>query len=94
MALNNIDDNLLDLLINRLHYWTSDNIKIELFTKMYRQYIDEGVFNNIALSISKIVDNDYVNNYDTVHKNDIEKYNNCTIECSTDDNEFYLVRNY
>ncbi|WP_289146999.1 hypothetical protein [uncultured Megamonas sp.] len=93
MALVNIDnDTLLKMLIDRLQFWTDDNITIELFAKMYSNYLNDRLFNNIDFDINKIVDNDFINNCIVVYKSNIEDYSNYTIESSTDDNNYYLIR--
>lgn len=55
------EDDLLDMLINRVKFWTEDKDTINLFEKMYENYIDGGCFEDMELDIQVIVDNDYVN---------------------------------
>ena len=93
MALVNIDnDTLLEALIDRLQFWTDDSTAIELFTKMYSNYLENGIFDNIDFDVNKFVDNDYVNYCIVIDKSDIEDYSSYTIESSTDDNNYYLMR--
>lgn len=53
---------LLDLLYDRLVYWTNDNTA-ELFCKMYDSKLEQGIFNNAVFDVKSIIDNDYINNY-------------------------------
>lgn len=55
------DDEAVEMLVERVKYWTSDNDVIDLFKKMYQSYIDSGVFESGKFNIMEIVDNDYVN---------------------------------
>lgn len=92
MALVSIDnDVLLKMLIDRLLFWTDDVVKIELFTKRYDRLLNDGVFNNRNFDVDLIVDNDYINNCIVIHKDGLEEYSNGTIDCMTDDNEYYLI---
>ena len=93
------EDVLLDLLINRVEFWTSDEDVINLYRDYYENLIDSGCFEGCELDIMNIVDNDYINNLTTISKEDFEQYN---IEDETDDkivasNEYadlYLIRAY
>ena len=51
----------LDMLVERVEYWTDDRDEIKLFEKMYRNSIDGGVFESIEFDPMVIVDNDWVN---------------------------------
>lgn len=61
-------DYLLELLSNRVSFWTNDKEVIDLFEKMYERYMDEEVFNN--LDIDLIVDNDFINDCGIIEKGD------------------------
>lgn len=66
-----IDENtLLDLLVERVKYWTNDNDTIELFTDYYQSMIDGGCFEGSEIDISVIVDNDYVNYFRVMEEDD------------------------
>jgi hypothetical protein len=52
-------DDLLDMFMERCKFWSG--LDLELFEKMYENYIDGGVFDGMELDIMAIVDNDYVN---------------------------------
>lgn len=70
MLVNINDDKALDMLMDRLKFWADDATTLELFEKMYEDYIDEGVFENGEFDVMKIVDNDYVNWCDVIYKGD------------------------
>ena len=55
-------EDILDLLYNRLLYWTDEDTA-ELFCKMYDLKIEQGVFDNCLFNVKNIVDNDYINKY-------------------------------
>ena len=56
------EEKALDMLMDRLAYWTDDATKQELFEKMYNSYVYGGVFDGGDFDVMAIVDNDYVNN--------------------------------
>lgn len=51
----------LNWLMERLEYWTNDTLTIQLYEKMYQNYLDCGVFDGGEFDPMIIVDNDYVN---------------------------------
>lgn len=51
----------LEMLMERVEFWTDDHTVYRLYEQMYESYIDEGVFENGRFDIMEIVDNDYVN---------------------------------
>ena len=51
----------LNLLMERVRFWTDDPDVIELYEKMYESTLDAGCFEGGKLSVMDIVDNDYVN---------------------------------
>ena len=55
------DDELLDMLVDRLHYWTDEEDVIELYSQMYEDMLDNGLFNGDDFNVQFIVDNDWVN---------------------------------
>ena len=60
---------LLDLLINRVKFWTNNNSIIKLYKGYYQSKIDWGGFDGTKFDAMLIVDNDYINNlrvYDTI----------------------------
>ena len=68
-----IDENtLLDLLVERVKYWTDDDDTIELFTDYYQNMIDGGCFEGSEFDPMIIVDNDYVNYFRVMEEDDPE----------------------
>ena len=68
-----IDNDLaLDMLMERVEFWTDDIKVIELYRNMYESYIDGGCFDNGNFNIMEIVDNDYVNWCNVIYKEDKE----------------------
>ena len=55
------NDTALEMLMERVEFWTDDNTVYRLFEQMYESYIEGGVFENGRFDIMEIVDNDYVN---------------------------------
>ena len=55
------DDVALDILMNRVGYWTEDITVIKLFEKMYKNEIENGCFDYGEFDVNEIVDNDYIN---------------------------------
>jgi hypothetical protein len=51
----------LDMLVDRVEFWTDNADVIELYRKMYDNYIEGGCFDGIDFNIMVIVDNDYIN---------------------------------
>lgn len=93
------EDTLLAVLLNRLKYWTSDEEVINLYRDYYQGLIDSGCFEDCELDIMVIVDNDYVNNLNTISKEDFKQYNiedetDDKIVASNEDEDLYLIRAY
>ena len=63
------EDDLLDLLMNRLKRWTDDPVATDLYEQMYQSYIDSG-WDLGGNSVMVIVDNDWVNYCDVVSPGD------------------------
>lgn len=55
------DDMAIDMLVERVRYWTQDEDIISLYEKMYENYVYGGIFEGGEFDVMKIVDNDYVN---------------------------------
>ena len=93
------EDTLLEILLDRVEYWTSDEDVINLYRNYYEGLVYSGCFEGCNLDIMSIVDNDYINNLTTISKEDFEQWG---IESEEDDkivafNEeqnLYLVRTY
>ena len=59
----NIDDyDAIDMLVNRVKYWTNDSEVIDLFERYYTSMVEGGCFDGCNFDVMSIVDNDYVNN--------------------------------
>ena len=93
------EDTLLEMLLDRVEYWTSDEDVVDLYSEYYRDLIYSGCFEDTELDINYIVDNDYINYLTTINKEDFKNYN---IEDKTDekivafneDKDLYLIRTY
>lgn len=55
------EDELLDMLVDRVKVWRDNQDTIDLYTDMYKHMIDDGCFDGMELNIMSIVDNDIVN---------------------------------
>ena len=93
------EDTLLEMLLDRLEFWTSDEDVINLYKDYYEGLVYSGCFEGCNLDIIIIVDNDYVNNLTTISKEDFEQWD---IESEVDDKivafneekDLYLIRTY
>ena len=70
------EDELLNMLMNRVKYWTDDDDTLELFEKFYENRINGGCFDGAELDIIMIVDNDYINNTSITTRNEYDKERN------------------
>lgn len=90
---------LLRMLLNRVEFWTSDEITIDLYADYYEELVNSGCFEGCELDIMAMVDDDYINNLTTIKKEDFEQWD---IEDETDDSivafnkekDLYLIRTY
>lgn len=64
---------LLDMLVDRVGYWTDDKDVLELYEQYYDSLVYGGCFDGAELDINSIVDNDYVNYLTTVDREEYEK---------------------
>ena len=48
----------VEMLVDRVRYWTDDEEVIELFEQYYESMVDNGCFNGHDFDIMSIVDND------------------------------------
>lgn len=92
------EEGLLDLLVDRIKFWTNDPVKEKLFKDYYRGLVYSGCFEGCDLDIiDTIVDNDYVNNLTIISKEYFERWG---IEGELDDRivafneeeDLYLIR--
>ena len=61
MLVNIDNDRAVDMLLERLKFWTDDGTTHHLYEKMYNNYVAGGVFDGGEFDVMTIVDNDYVN---------------------------------
>jgi hypothetical protein len=64
---------LLDMLVDRVKYWTDDDEVIELYSKYYENMVYGGCFEGAEFDVMSIVDNDYVNWCTVVDREEYEK---------------------
>ena len=91
------EDKLLEMLVDRVKYWTSDEDEINLYRDYYEGLVYSGCFEGWNLDIMLVVDNDYINNLTTISKEDFEQWG---IESEVDDKivafneekDLYLIR--
>lgn len=55
------EDTALNMLCDRVDFWTDDKKTRELFYKMYENLINSGCFDGCEFDPMIIVDNDYIN---------------------------------
>ena len=55
------EDTALDMLVDRVRFWTDDDEVVALYEEYYKSLIDEGAFESREFNVDYIVDNDYVN---------------------------------
>lgn len=60
------EDFVVEALVDRVRFWTRSIEVIELYRKMYENYVYNGLFDGIELDVNVIVDNDYVNYCDII----------------------------
>lgn len=65
------NDDLLDMLVERVKFWKKDDEIIELYEQMYQNAIEAGCFDGMKFNVGIIVDNDVVNYCDIHYKNDL-----------------------
>lgn len=61
MLVNIDNDKAVDMLLERLGYWTDDDTTFRLYEAMYENYVYGGCFDGGEFDVMAIVDNDYVN---------------------------------
>ena len=75
------EDELLRLLVDRVSFWTDNEIVQDLYREMYANYLDNECI-DFSYGISYVVDNDYINYCTTVESDSkdyetiLEAYNN------------------
>ena len=67
------ESDLLEMLVDRVGYWTDDRDILNLYEQYYDSMVYGGCFDGAELDISSIVDNDYVNWLTVVDREEYEK---------------------
>lgn len=67
-------ESALNMLLERVRYWTDDEEEVGLFEKMYDDYLWNGVFSESEFDVMQIVDNDWVN-YTAIIRPDDSDFN-------------------
>ena len=93
------EETLLNLFMDRLEYWTSNDDVLALYENYIKELIDDGYFDSIELDVNLFVDNLYINNTTTMNRkmldyNDIDIDNSEKVLAKNEDKDLYLVRNY
>ena len=93
------EENLLDLLMQRMEYWTKNANILNLYEQYLKDLIDGGCFEGTNLDIDLLIDNLYVNDTQIMDKEDL-KNNDIDVDDSEKvlamdvDNDLYLVSSY
>ena len=90
---------LLNLFMNRLEYWTTDDDVLALYEDYIKELIDCGCFDGTELDVDMFVDNLYINDTTIMDKkmldnNDIEVNDSEKVLGKNEDKDLYLVSNY
>ena len=93
------EEQLLDLLMHRMEYWTKDANTLNLYEQYLRDLIDGGCFEYANLDISLLIDNLYINNTlimdkEDLKNNDIDVNDSGKVLARDIDNDLYLVSAY
>ena len=67
------ESDAVEMLMDRLEYWTDDDDVKDLYREMYESYVDGGCFDGADFDVMSIVDNDYVNWCSVVCQEDCKK---------------------
>ena len=67
------EQDAIDLLVERVKYWTDDEEIIDLYEEYYTNMVEGGCFDGADFDVMAIVDNDYVNNTSIVTREEFEK---------------------
>lgn len=88
----------LNMLVERVEYWTQDRDEIALFEKMYDDYIFNGCFDGGEFDVMSIVDNDWVNYTAIIRAGDedfekvLKVYKEQGLgDCSCEDFDYYKI---
>lgn len=68
------ETDMLNLLMDRVAFWTDDDVTTTLFEMYYENMIESGCFDSMEFNVMSIVDNDYVNWLDVITEDEFENY--------------------
>lgn len=90
---------LLNLFMNRLKFWTSNDDVLGLYESYLKSLIYGGCFDDAELDVNMLVDNLYINNTTIMDKkelleNYIDVYDSEKVLARNEDKDLYLVSNY
>lgn len=93
------ENTLLDMLMDRVEFWSNVSAENELFRKYYQELIEGGGFDGCELDINYIVDNDYINNTAVILKKEFENFGikdeeDGRILERDEENNLYLIQTY
>ena len=93
------EEDLLDLLMNRVEYWITDRQVLSLYESYLKELIDGGCFEGGNLNIYSLIDNLYVNDTQVMDKdglksNGIDVNDSEKVLARDVDNDLYLVSTY
>ena len=93
------EEKLLDLLMQRMEYWTKDANILNLYEQYLKDLIDGGCFEGANLDISLLIDNLCINdtlimNTEDLKNNDININDSEKVLAKDIENDLYLVRAY
>ena len=90
---------LLNLFMNRLKYWITNDDVLALYEDYLEELIDSGCFDGTELNVSRFVDSLYINDTIIMDKkelleNYIDIYDSEKVLAKNEDKDLYLVSNY
>lgn len=93
------EDALIKMLLDRLKCWTSDESVKNLYKDYYEELVYSGCFEGCKLDIEVIVDNDYVNYFKTISKEEFGEWNieseeDNRIRAFNKEKNLYLIETY
>lgn len=81
------EDDALELLMDRVRVWTTDEEVINLYEQMYESYIYGGFFKGSEFEVMKIVDNNYVNYCSVLYADELSESDLNKIRNAIENNE-------
>ena len=90
---------LLNLFMDRLKHWITNDDVLALYEDYLEELIDDGYFDGAELNVSRFVDNLYINDTTIMNKkklleNYIDVYDCDKVLAKDEDKDLYLVSNY